>query len=159
MKKVAHLLLLVLLLPLGVGGLLYKTMPSFRDWVNRKAAGQYPPVPHAQSTPTPARLPLSLLLDAALPAFPPEAAMNRAIYKPAPVYPQAARGASGIVIVHVRVDEKGAVNSASLVRGDPTLGQAAIEAVRTWRFRPYIPSSTGNPVSFGSDLPFTFSAR
>jgi TonB family protein len=67
--------------------------------------------------------------------------MPVAIYSPKPAYPAAAerQRVTGVVLLGVLVDEKGAVQDVRLLRGiRPDLGltAAAIEAVRTWRYKP-----------------------
>lgn len=56
-----------------------------------------------------------------------------------PVYPEAARkeGITGVVVVEVVIDETGAVNEArALESPNEALTEAAIAAVRQWRFEP-----------------------
>ena len=56
-----------------------------------------------------------------------------------PKYPAAARsGAEGTIVLKEVVDETGKVNGVRLVEGDATLAAAAIEAVKQWRYRPYV---------------------
>ena len=71
---------------------------------------------------------------------------GKAISKPAPAYPAIAKAAraSGAVTVQITVDESGRVVSASAVSGHPLLQQAAVSAVRNWRFSPTLLS--GQPV-------------
>ncbi len=63
-----------------------------------------------------------------------------AIYKPAPQYPQMARIAhiSGDVVLKVRIDRTGRVTDVVALQGHPVLIQSAIDAVRQWRYRPYV---------------------
>ncbi len=81
---------------------------------------------------------------------------SRAISKPAPVYPQAARAAhvSGPVVVQVTVDEDGNVISAKPVSGDPLLQQAATQAAYNWRFSPT--SLSGHAVRVSGTITFNF---
>ncbi len=55
-----------------------------------------------------------------------------------PVYPSSAkaRGIEGVVTVLVHVDKEGRVTKADVLSGDPLLTQAALDAVRQWRFKP-----------------------
>jgi protein TonB len=55
-----------------------------------------------------------------------------------PVYPELARQSEleGTVFVRIGVDEFGDVAWAEIVRGVPGLNEAALEAVRAWKFTP-----------------------
>ena len=57
-----------------------------------------------------------------------------------PAYPPAARELSiqGTVVLNVQVGASGAVESIQVMRGPRELGEAAMDAVRQWRFRPYL---------------------
>lgn len=62
-----------------------------------------------------------------------------AIHAPRPTYPEAARRArrQGTVILLATIDEEGRVTDLSVLRGEPLgLTEAALAAVRRWRFRP-----------------------
>lgn len=60
------------------------------------------------------------------------------ITKVAPIYPLSAKtsGLEGVVIIHALVDKEGRVKSADVLDGDPLLAQAALHAVRQWRYKP-----------------------
>lgn len=62
----------------------------------------------------------------------------RKIVDVAPVYPELARQVrqEGIVILEATIDVRGIVQSATVLRSVPFLDQAAIDAVRQWRFEP-----------------------
>jgi TonB family protein len=62
------------------------------------------------------------------------------ISKVAPEYPEDARQAhiQGTVILQVQIDKEGNVVTLELVSGHPMLAPAAIEAVRQWKYRPYL---------------------
>jgi protein TonB len=66
----------------------------------------------------------------------------------APVYPTVARAArvKGIVIIEATIDENGTVESARVLKGEPLLNQAALDAVRQWRFTPALLSGVPVPV-------------
>lgn len=74
---------------------------------------------------------------------------GRAIELPLPVYPEAARKvkASGEVQVRVLIDENGKVIVATPVSGPETLQQAALDAVRKARFRPYMLNGVAMKIS------------
>ena len=56
-----------------------------------------------------------------------------------PVYPPLARSANvqGTVVIHALIGRDGRVQSLRVLNGHPMLAQAALDAVRQWRFRPY----------------------
>jgi protein TonB len=55
-----------------------------------------------------------------------------------PIYPAMARTArvQGVVILEAVIDASGRVESARVLRSIPVLDQAALDAVRQWRFDP-----------------------
>jgi TonB family protein len=57
-----------------------------------------------------------------------------------PVYPQAARQArvEGMVILEAKTDEQGNVIGARTLRSIPILDQAAIDAVKQWKYEPLV---------------------
>jgi|SRR5580700_1162506 TonB family protein len=71
-------------------------------------------------------------------------------------YPLEARDKQlqGQVWVKIQVSETGDVESAELISGDPVLAKSAIEAVKQWKFKPFI--KNGKPISVSSKLPFSF---
>jgi TonB family protein len=71
-------------------------------------------------------------------------------------YPQAAQdaGTQGRVVVRMTVNESGDVESAGIVSGAPILASAATEAIKEWKFQPYI--QDGKPVRVSTNLPFLF---
>ena len=64
-----------------------------------------------------------------------------------PFYPEAARESNvqGIVIIEAVISSTGEVEDATVLRGVPMLDDAALEAVRQWRYTP--PLLNGDPVS------------
>jgi TonB family protein len=66
--------------------------------------------------------------------------------KTAPIYPPIAKeaGVSGMVILHVTVSETGAVEDLRVVSGPAMLQQAAMDAVKSWKYQPYL--IDGKPV-------------
>ena len=67
-------------------------------------------------------------------------AENRLVHHHAPTYPAEARKdkVEGTVVLKALIDESGTVTGVRLVEGDPTLATAAIQAVKRWRYRPYV---------------------
>jgi protein TonB len=57
-----------------------------------------------------------------------------------PVYPPLARNAriQGAVILEAAISKAGTIENLRLISGHPMLVAAAIEAVRQWKYRPYI---------------------
>lgn len=62
----------------------------------------------------------------------------RLVHKVQPSYPAEAKkeGLEGIVLIDVRVGKDGAVADARVTRGHPVLAEAALAAVRQWRYQP-----------------------
>jgi len=60
--------------------------------------------------------------------------------KVSPHYPDDARQAriQGQVVVQVLIDKNGDVEKATLVSGHPSLAPAALEAVKQWKYKPYL---------------------
>jgi protein TonB len=73
-----------------------------------------------------------------------------------PVYPEAARKAKvlGKVIVEVSIDENGNVISARGIQGPTMLYDAAVEAVKQWKFYPA--RQQGKPVRDVENVVFNF---
>ncbi len=67
-------------------------------------------------------------------------AATRLLHSVAPKYPAETRsqGADGTVVLKAVVDENGTVQGLRLVEGDAALAAAATEAVKQWRYRPYV---------------------
>jgi TonB family protein len=63
---------------------------------------------------------------------------RKVVSKVAPVYPDLARklGLRGVVKLIVVILPDGRVKSTEVVGGNPVLSQAAVEAVRKWRYEP-----------------------
>jgi len=71
--------------------------------------------------------------------------MRRAKSKVPAVYPELARrmNITGTVRVEVVVAPNGSVKEAKVVGGHPVLANAALEAVKKWRFEPTAMESSG----------------
>jgi len=71
--------------------------------------------------------------------------LRRARSKVQPVYPELARkmNLTGTVKVEVVVSPNGSVKEAKVVGGHPVLANAALDAVRKWRFEPAAAESSG----------------
>jgi TonB family protein len=66
----------------------------------------------------------------------------------APVYPLTARVArkDGLVIIEATIDEQGNVTDTRLLRSIPLLDEAALVAVRQWKFSPTLLNGTPVPI-------------
>ena len=66
----------------------------------------------------------------------------------APIYPEVARAArrEGVVILETVIDAAGNVTSVRVLRGDPLLDQAALDAVQQWKFKPATLNGEAIPV-------------
>ena len=74
----------------------------------------------------------------------------RPLFQPAPAYPRAAAamGLTGRVVVEIVVDETGAVREARVVHStDRLFEEAALEAVRRWRYSRPVDARSGSAVS------------
>jgi len=74
----------------------------------------------------------------------------------APAYPPSALAAriSGTVVLETLIDVDGAIKELHVIQGPPELQQAALDAVRTWRYRPYI--LNGEPVEVRTTINVVF---
>jgi len=62
------------------------------------------------------------------------------IKKAQPKYPKAAQkvGIQGSVVLQIVIDTNGEVRNLKPVLGDPTLTPAAADAVKQWKYKPYL---------------------
>ncbi len=74
-------------------------------------------------------------------------AEKRLAYSVQPKYPVEARseGAEGTVVLKAVVDQDGKVEGVRLVEGKAALATAAIQAVKQWRYRPYVRDGKTQP--------------
>ncbi|HEY6763708.1 MAG TPA: TonB family protein, partial [Candidatus Sulfotelmatobacter sp.] len=85
----------------------------------------------------------------------PEATMkNLLLQQTTPLYPESAKGQSGTVVLQVLIGRDGTVQDAKFLQGSLLFARSAIDAVRQWRFQPYM--MNGRPVSTTSALTVTF---
>lgn len=79
------------------------------------------------------------------------------IHKQEPTYPTLARSArvQGEVVLSAVIDISGQIQNLQLVSGHPMLVQAAIDAVRQWRYKPYL--LNGQPVEVETTITVIFS--
>jgi TonB family protein len=71
---------------------------------------------------------------------PPETMQQRVTHKVMPEYPESARraGLRGTVVLDAVVNAEGAVTQLKVVSGPEALSLAALDAVRWWRYEPYL---------------------
>lgn len=87
----------------------------------------------------------------------PAISRGRVVKRVNPAYPQAARRGriEGNVVLHVIISRPGDVSAVDLVCGHPLLAPAAIEAVKQWKYKPYL--FNGKPVEVDTQIQVNFS--
>jgi periplasmic protein TonB len=70
---------------------------------------------------------------------PEDFADDQIVHRVRPTYPKQARARKlhGTVVLQAIVNKQGKVDSLQLVSGDPLLAQAAADAIKQWRYKPY----------------------
>jgi peptidyl-prolyl cis-trans isomerase A (cyclophilin A) len=76
------------------------------------------------------------------------------VYSPAPAR-ERDLDASGTVVLNAIIDEKGSVESLHVISGPAILQQAALDAVKNWRYKPYL--LNGEPVAVRTQINVVFS--
>jgi len=81
------------------------------------------------------------------------------IYRVEPTYPPVARAAriQGVVVLAAIIDKDGNIQNLQVVSGHPMLAPAAIEAVKQWRYKPFLLS--GQPLEVETAVTVTFQLR
>ncbi len=79
------------------------------------------------------------------------------IHKTEPIYPKFAKDGriSGVVVLKAKITKSGTVSDLQVISGPKALGQAAMDAVRTWRYKPYLLNN--QPVEVETMVNVTFS--
>jgi len=79
------------------------------------------------------------------------------LFKVNPVYPDIAKaaGVEGTVILHARIGADGGMEALEAISGPQMLMGAAIDAVRQWKYRPYL--LNGQPTEVDTTIKVTFS--
>jgi len=74
-----------------------------------------------------------------------------------PTYPPLARAAriQGVVILQAQISKDGNIENLQLISGHPMLAPAAIEAVKQWKYKPYL--LNGEPVEVETQVQVNFS--
>ena len=98
-----------------------------------------------------AKAPSSDLLE-----VPEDFADDLVVHRVHPSYPKQAKARKlhGTVVLQAVVSKHGKVDSLQLVSGDPVLAQAAADAVKQWRYKPY--SHNGEPADFQTRVTVDF---
>ncbi len=78
------------------------------------------------------------------------------IQKTPPIYPQVAKEShtAGTIVLHARVSKSGTIEDLRVVSGPEMLRQAALNAVRTWRYKPY--KMNHQPMEFETTISVDF---
>ena len=78
------------------------------------------------------------------------------LVKTRPEYPAVAKAAriQGTVVLQAVISKDGTVESLQVLEGPPLLQQAAVDAVKTWKYRPYL--LNGEPVAVGTTINVVF---
>jgi TonB family protein len=86
----------------------------------------------------------------------PELAQGRLVHRVEPDYPEEARkqGIQGAVVLEVHIGRDGAIQNVKVVSGQPLLANAAIAAVKQWRFKPHLVQ--GQPVEMQTRVTLNF---
>ena len=73
-----------------------------------------------------------------------------------PEYPKGAQelGIQGVVLLQVTANEAGEVEKVEVVRGHPLLAEAAVAAVKQWRYAPTLLNGKPVPVAFTVTVDF-----
>ena len=83
----------------------------------------------------------------------PEEMSKRLLIRPiSPVYPILARQAhiQGKVVLDADISKNGGVETLKVISGHPLLVQAALDAVKQWRYKPYL--LNGEPVAVNTQI-------
>lgn len=125
-----------------------------------------PPVPNPLAVATPSEKSLSGIVSAVPTAMPTATAstlkisqgvsQGLLIKKVTPRYPQNALSMriQGAVNLEATINKEGIIKNLKVVSGDPTLGRAAAEAVKQWRYKPYY--LNGEPVEIETQITVNF---
>jgi protein TonB len=83
-------------------------------------------------------------------------AVGLLMQKTAPAYPPLAKSAhvSGTVVIQATINKNGSVVNPRVVSGPTMLRQAAVDAVKSWRYRPYL--LNGEPVEVETTVNVVF---
>jgi protein TonB len=74
----------------------------------------------------------------------------------APIYPPTAKQmhVQGTVQIQANISKDGSISNVKLLSGDATLGRAAMDAVRQWKYKPYV--LNGEPIDIQTQVTVIF---
>ncbi|MFZ0760823.1 MAG: energy transducer TonB [Candidatus Sulfotelmatobacter sp.] len=106
---------------------------------------------------SPPVLPMRPPMVVAHPVRPSQMSEGDLVQKILPVYPALARSArvQGTVVLQAMISKQGTIEDLKVVTGHPMLVPAAIDAVRRWRYRPYVLNN--EPVEVETQITVNFS--
>jgi TonB family protein len=83
--------------------------------------------------------------------------MPAKVFSVAPIYPPLAKTArtEGVVELELTVGANGSVESVSVIKGVPLITEAAITAVRQWKYAPTVVNGTAVPVKMTTKVNFS----
>jgi TonB family protein len=88
--------------------------------------------------------------------LPSTSAQQELLRRVEPVYPELARqqNIQGPVLLEVHIRADGSVEDVQVVSGAPLLAEASVDAVKQWKFRPYL--SNGHPLEMETQVTLDF---
>lgn len=88
---------------------------------------------------------------------PPSVMAGNLLSAPRPEYPASARAAhiAGTVVLQATISRAGSIRTLHAIKGPAALRQAAVDAVRSWRYKPY--TIDGQPVDVATTVYVEFS--
>ena len=86
-------------------------------------------------------------------------AQGMLIHKTQPVYPKFAQEAhvTGTVLMKATITKQGSIEGIQVLSGPKLLAPAAVDAVKTWRYRPYM--LDGQPVAVETNITIVFGSK
>jgi protein TonB len=79
------------------------------------------------------------------------------LQKTIPLYPPIAKAArvAGTVVLQANISKTGTIENLRVISGPPMLQQAAMDAVKSWRYKPYLLNSEPVEVETTVNVVFT----
>ena len=81
------------------------------------------------------------------------------IHKTTPIYPKYAQEAhiTGTVVIKATITKQGTIEGIQVLSGPKILAPSAVDAVKTWKYRPYM--LDGQPVAVETDIKVVFGGQ